>query len=563
MSKKKRVKFKYAFALLLILVLALGGTYVVYKSISKINEALNKKDDAYIGSKDYYVDLYDLEYNKVDKLVRGTKVSKYEKKVEQEIDEKNTKEYSKIEYKGKTYLVPIENTTDKYENSVYEKEKFVRTSLTIYEKTDDILIAGYAKKGTKLETTGFDKINEDGTINMYKIKNDKTEGYVYSKYLVDTVELANENYNENGIYDIHKDRKYSYELYGGKAANLDYYPYEKKEFEDNKFVDNAKAYYLVGSPAVINSIDKYIELAKKAKATAFVVDIKDGALAYKSDISNNYTSTSYNTAMNSKESYKAAIDKIKAANFYVIGRIVLFNDPTYAKDNPSDCIYTNGGKSTNWVSAYSRKAWEYNIRLALESIQLFDFNEIQFDYVRFPEASFNWSKQNYDFKNKYSEEKAQALQTFLYYAADEIHKTNTYLSVDVFGESAGTYVTAYGQYFPAISNIVDVISGMPYTDHFERNDSSTWKNPYNTMNKWGKLVQTRQKEIPTPAKVRTWITAYNVPFWNPTITYGANEIYQQVKGLSDAGIGSGFMTWNANSNYTKYQSIAEAFSKEY
>ena len=81
------------------------------------------------------------------------------------------------------------------------------------------------------------------------------------------------------------------------------------------------------------------------------------------------------------------------------------------------------------------------------------------------------------------EEKAETVQNFLFYASDQIHKTGAYLSVDVFGECSGEYVTAYGQYWPAISNVVDVISSMPYTDHFGRR-VDTWTNAYQTVNNW-------------------------------------------------------------------------------
>ena len=133
----------------------------------------------------------------------------------------------------------------------------------------------------------------------------------------------------------------------------------------------------------------------------------------------------------------------------------------------------------------------------------------------------------------------------------------------MFGECSGTYVTAYGQYWPAISNIVDVVSAMPYTDHFDRNNSTYWTNPYQTVYNWGKTAAARQKEIPTPAQTRTWITAYDTPYWNVTNIYGADEIAAQVRGLVDAGLGYGFMTWHSASSYAKYQAIAPAFSKEY
>ena len=100
-----------------------------------------------------------------------------------------------------------------------------------------------------------------------------------------------------------------------------------------------------------------------------------------------------------------------------------------------------------------------NMPTTKEAIDLMGFNEIQFDYVRFPEDAYNMSKSSStNFKNKYNEEKAEAVQNFLIYATDEIHKKNAYLSVDVFGECSGTYVTSYGQYWPAISNVVDVPS---------------------------------------------------------------------------------------------------------
>mgnify|MGYP003295108244 CR=1 FL=1 len=157
------------------------------------------------------------------------------------------------------------------------------------------------------------------------------------------------------------------------------------------------------------------------------------------------------------------------------------------------------------------------------------FNEIQFDYVRFPEDARRMSMNgNTDFKNIYNEEKAEAIQNFLFYATDEIHKVGAYLSVDVFGECSSTYVTAYGQYWPAISNIVDAISSMPYTDHFtnygDNSKSEYWTNPYKTVNNWAKGAAARQTEIPTPAIPRTWITAYDTPYWKPTVVYDAKKI---------------------------------------
>lgn len=489
-------------------------------------------------------------------LVRGKKVIYSGKKVNM-----NDNEYLLIEFDNKEYYVNAKQLVKNIKDVVLEKERYVRTSVTVYENETDSKIASFIKKGNKLDITGYDKLLDDGNVNMYKIKYNDTEGYVYSKYLVNDKESADSVYNENGVYDIHKDRKFKgRELYGGKASTLDYYPYERVEFEDNKLLKKAKTMYL--NAGTIGSIDSYLKIAKENGVNAIVVDIKDGALAYSSNVAKEISPTAYATAINDNSSYKSAIDKIKDAGIYAIGRIVVFNDVHYGKDHPDDCI-SSTASSRLWPSAYSRGAWYYNVELAKEAVKEMRFNEIQFDYVRFPEDAYNMSiKGNSDFKNKYDEEKAEAVQNFLFYATDQIHKVGAYLSVDVFGECSGEYVTAYGQYWPAISNIVDAISSMPYTDHFGRS-VDTWTNAYQTVYNWAKGAAIRQTEIPTPAIARTWITAYDTPYWKPTVIYNASKIEDQVRALYDAGLDGGFITWNSASSLAKYEQIKTAFNKDY
>lgn len=522
--------------------------------LGKGKDIINK-EAMYLASSDKVVKLYILDDDgnlKEDKdLVRGTKVSSYKNTVT-----KDNKSYTKIDYDKSIYYVDSGSLVKDAKSAVLEKVKYVRTSVTVYQNSEDSKIESFIKKGNKIDVTDYDKLLEDGSVNMYKIKNDNTEGWVYGKYLVNDEETANEVYNENSVYDTHKDRKYGLrELYGGKASTLDYYPYERVEFENNKLLKSAKAMYL--NAGTIGSIDSYLKIAKENGVNAIVVDIKDGALAYSSEVAKEISPTAYKTAINDNSLYKAAIDKIKEAGIYAIGRIVVFNDTHYAKDHPEDCI-----NSTGWPSAYSRNVWYYNVELAKEAAREMGFNEIQFDYVRFPENAYNLSVAKADFKNKYDEEKAEAVQNFLFYATDQIHKEGIYLSVDVFGECSSEYVTAYGQYWPAISNIVDAISSMPYTDHFGRS-VDTWTNAYQTVNNWAKGASARQKEIPTPAVARTWITAYDTPYWNPKVIYNAGKIEDQVRALYDAGLDGGFITWNSASSLAKYEQIKRAFAKNY
>jgi len=557
---RRKLNIKRVLLAMIILFVLVFGIYII---IDFTKESIVFKD-FYISSDTNKVTLYTFDEENeimtdIETIYRGTKVKSNEKtKTIGDIT------YTEIKLDEQVYYVKDYVLTSSSNEIVKEETKYVRTSVTVYVNETESKIASFIKKGNKLDVIGYDYLDDEGNVNMYKIKLDDVEGWVYSKYLVDNEESAKANYNENKVYDTHKDRKFSYELYGGKASTLDYYPYEKVEFDDNPLLKkNAKTMYLNGWASTLSKIDEYLKIATSSGVNAIVVDIKDGALAYPSEVAKEYTMTSYKNAMNKLDTYQSVIKKIKDAGIYVIGRIVVFNDSHYGKDHPEDCIKSSVS-SQLWPSAYSRNTWEYNVELAKEAVELMGFNEIQFDYVRFPEAAYNMSKSSStDFKNKYNEEKAEAIQNFLIYATDEIHKVNAYLSVDVFGECSGTYVTSYGQYWPAISNVVDVISSMPYTDHFDRNNSVYWTNPYQTVYNWAKGAATRQTEIPTPAVARTWITAYNTPYWNPTVIYDANKISDQAKALVDAGLKGGFITWHSASSLSKYNQIKSAFAKDY
>ena len=445
---------------------------------------------------------------------------------------------------------------------VREKEVYVRTPATIYSEESGPAIESFAPKGSRLEVTGFDKIRPDGSINKYQVKytdedGDTVKGYVYGKYMVDTQKKADAVYNENGIADEVADDNYGYDLYGGRASNLDYYPFERPEIKGNEFCDYARAMYINCEAAV--NYRPWVDLIKETGCNAVVIDIKDGVLAYKSDVAKELSPTSYDTAYVSRDEYRKGVEAYKETGAYLIGRIVVFNDPIYAKDHPEDCIEYGG--STTWPSAYSRNVWEFNVRLAQEAVREFGFDEIQFDYVRFPENAFEMSKSgNADFRNAYGEEKGQAVQNFCMYAADQIHDAGAYFSVDVFGESAYGYMTAYGQYWAGISNVVDAISAMPYTDHMGVDGG--WEDPYGIMNSWGARAQKQQDKLEKPAIARTWITGYDTPNWAPSFVYGTAELKAQIAGLEDAGLEGGFIPWNAVSSLDKYTQYKDIWNEE-
>lgn len=561
MSKRKVNKARVLIFILGVLIVS----FIIFLLLKGINKVVIKQNYKYLANNQSEITLYTLDYNETLQIARGTKVE-----IIESITNEN-KEYYKIKYNNTEYLVFKENVVNSEDDIILEKEMYVRTPVTIYESEDSIKILGMAKKGEKLDIVGYNKVNEDGSISMYKIKYNDIEGYVYGKYLVNNKELSLVNYDEDGNYQIHKKRGDSFG--GGDAGNLDYYPYEKAKFENNVMPDEVRALYL--NSGVVSNVDAYIKIAKNSGINAFVVDIKDNTSpAYPAKAMQEYSITNYNKAINSYETYKKAIKKLKDEGFYVIGRITVFKDSYYAKDHPEDTIKDNNTNSSYnhdgsyWPSAFKRKVWEYNVKLAIESVQEMGFNEIQFDYVRFPDRTGNLEKKGViNFGNVYKEDKAQAIQQFVMYACDEIHKHNAYVSIDVFGESAHNYVTAYGQYWAAISNVADVISGMPYPDHFSAHEYGfnevVWTIPYKLLNLWGNnFVMKRQKEIPTPAIVRTWIQTYDT-YKNPKVIYDSYMIKEEIKGLYDAGLKGGFMTWNGSSNISKYDSVKSAFGGNY
>jgi len=565
--KKRKLKVKNVL-LFFILVVFIGLSFLIFNNRSSLGNIVEKTSDGYLASNIYTVKLYELIKDEETSeeflsesldVIRGLKLKYYP----ESIYAKDEVEYIKVEYESKIYYVSTNNLVDKFDDIVQEKELYVRTSYNLLKDLSGNLLS-LVNKGDLVTIVGFNELQDDGSVDLYKVKVGEEEGYFYSKYLVTTKEEALKNYDEEGIYQTHLKRVGT--LGGGSAGNLDYYPVEKVSFENNKMPDEVYSLYINGAKNIKDRIDGYIEYAKTTNINAFVVDIKDNCVpAYKSNIYEKYSPTNYKYANNSVEDYKYAISRLKEEGFYVIGRITTFKDDYYALDNPSNAIGKTDGtmlkhSGSYWPSPYNRDVWLFTINLAKEAVELFGFNEIQFDYVRFPDRINSYK--NIDFKNTYNEEKAQAIQRFLMYAVDELHKLNVYVSADVFGESSWGYVTAYGQYWPAISNVVDAISAMPYTDHFERVESY-WKNPYQTMLNWGKTAALRQTEIKTPASARTWITAYDTPYWNPTVKYDGVMLERQIEGLYDAGLKGGFMTWNSGSNLTKYKSQKSAFIRTY
>lgn len=516
-----------------------------------------EKAEGYIAAPTETANLYNEEGEVIDHLTRGSTVTyvveelKEDEMVRIVLDEEE-KEFGYLEQA---------NLTDALEKTVTTEKVYVRTSVNVTDESGATL-GKLVKKGTPLPVVGFDGLQSDGSVERYRVKLSKTEGYIRAGYVTTGKKAALAQYDDK-MYQLHAARGDSWG--GGDAADLDYFPREKADFSQkgNKMPDEVKALYL--NCEAIAHPEKYIALADQCGINAFVVDVVDGgAIGYASPVMKEYSPSAFRGAHNSLEDYQAAVKKIRDAGYYVIGRITTFNDPCLAEDHPECVIANRSGKPMQiggmyWPSAYNRFVWQYKVDLALEAAQTMGFHEIQFDYVRFPDGTWRYDADAIDYRNTYGESKSQAVQRFLMYACDRLHDAGVYVSADVFGECAEDYVTAYGQYWAAISGVVDAISAMPYPDHYAASGSyRPWEHPYDTLHAFGAKAAARQKETASPAAVRTWVQAYNA-IHEPYNTYGPDQVAQEIKALKDTGNTGGFMTWNAGSDLDKYRSLMAAF----
>ena len=205
--KRKKTKLKIG-RIIIAFILLIAIVFGLYKITNFTKEKIIIKN-YYIASNTNKVTIYSYneetkQMEEIETIPRGQKVkSGYQIKT---INENN---YVEIKIGEKTYYIEETNLVENKDDVIKETEKFVRTSVTVYKNETDSKISSSIKKGNRLEIIGYDYYDKDGLVNMYEIKKDEVTGWVYGKYLVDTEESAKANYNESGVYDIHKDMHYS------------------------------------------------------------------------------------------------------------------------------------------------------------------------------------------------------------------------------------------------------------------------------------------------------------------------------------------------------------------
>jgi hypothetical protein len=241
-----------------------------------------------------------------------------------------------------------------------------------------------------------------------------------------------------------------------------------------------------------------------------------------------------------------AAGKAHAHGVYLIGRIVVFEDPVLSEHRPGYAIRTTDGgvwhtaAGLGWVNPYDQRVWKYNVDLG-EAAAKAGFDEIQFDYVRFPTDG---DLSNARFAGANHRPKASTISAFLRYATNRLKPLGVRVSADVFGLSA-TRNMGIGQSPAKVAKIVDAIYPMVYPSHFgpgEYNLPNPNAQPGRTV-----ALALRDFDIAltgTKARLVPWLQDFSLGR-----TYTIDDVREQIQSARDAGA-QGFMLWNAAGVYT-------------
>ena len=492
---------------------------------------------------------------KVLSIPRGTKVQVRDTQANE----------SKIRYEEDEFWISNSNLAKSLDECVQTDEIYVRRLVNLRNEKEGKLLDTIAKKGEKLEVVSVDADDLDvstGIVNWYQVKKNGEKYWIPGKYVESTKELATKNYGESIQFSTYWDAYYG-KGYSKKAYvdSVDYKPMKKTTYEDNPLPENVNALH-VTLDNLINNKETLLKLKDQCGINAFVVQLKDddGVVYYQSKAVKKFLKNPDRAIAPSAVTYKELkkiFKEYQDAGFYMIGRIVTFKDKIFATENPKESYTDAEGdlilhSDQYWPSPFSRKAWQYNVSIAKEMAPL--MNEIQFDYVRFPDGTLkNTLTGKANFHNKYKESKPGVIQGFLMYAKDELSKYHVYIAADIF---AWPIVSKddqdIGQFLPAVANVVDVVCPMPYTDHFSMGAMGIpdpTKESKETLYRFSKITSLQLHEIQYPAQYRTWIRGY----FND-----AKDVENQIEGIMDAGY-SGYLVWHPNGDWDQIEHLVPGF----
>lgn len=331
--------------------------------------------------------------------------------------------------------------------------------------------------------------------------------------------------------------------------------------------DGVKGIYVTSNSTQGKKMDELVKFIKDSNLNTMVIDVKDdtGNITMKLNTGNKQVDKNTLDIVDGKKLLK----KLHDNNIYPIARIVTFKDTKLANEHPewtfrnSDGSVWTNGKGDSFVNPFMKEVWKYDIDVAKAAAKA-GFQDIQFDYVRFPEGfenqadSLTYNKGEYkNSKMSSGDQRVDTITKFLEYANKELKPMGVNVSADVFGYSALVEnAPGIGQSFPKISKNVDAISSMIYPSHWSNGDfglQAPDTEPYKTVNRYiqkeNSLLDTLGKDKPIS---RPWIQDFTASYLGAGnyIEYDAKAISEEVQALKDNGVNE-FLLWNAGNDYTE------------
>lgn len=292
-----------------------------------------------------------------------------------------------------------------------------------------------------------------------------------------------------------------------------------------------------------------LDLVRNTQINTFVIDIKsDSAMVtHKSAVPLANEIGAQKLVL--KKDLPELIAKLHEQGIYTIGRIVTFKDTLLAQAHPELAIKTSSGQlfrdneGLAWVDANHKEVWDYNVALAEEAAQM-GFDEIQFDYVRFPDKrGLVFSKPNTE------ENRVAAINGLLITARKKLEPYNVFLSADVFGYVAWNLDdTEIGQRIVDVMQHVDYASPMLYPSGFQFGIPG-YRNPVANSHEivYRSLERARVRANVDPVRFRPWLQAFKDYAFDRR-QFGQAEIQEQISAAERFG-SNGWLLWNPRNVY--------------
>ena len=228
-------------------------------------------------------------------------------------------------------------------------------------------------------------------------------------------------------------------------------------------------------------------------------------------------------------------------DLYLIGRVVVFQDPLFAKHYPNEAVFDSYKKEIYsqdgqyFIDPGSEKARNYVINIAKEACEL-GFDEIQFDYIRYPDSNYKYMV--FKDENTY-ENRIKNINSFLMVAKKEINSLGCFVSADVFGFIlTNKFDGGVGQNLETIIENVDFLSPMVYPSHYSKG-SFGYQNP--NRNPYGVITSALDDALERGVeeiKLRPFLQG----FWHSDF-----EVQENIRAAEDKNLD--WIIWNVSSSY--------------